>query len=229
MNDVPTATKIAALEEQVRQLTAELEQYRMRLAGALIASEGGDGQPSDALEYLRTCPTITSVMKLRATIDASKARESEYRAEVVRLTAELQGERDDVAACRAEVHRLSKYADRLLAENVRFVNEATDLRERLDSTRQSIITACTGSGCVNASELRFALDQCREHGSTVSAQLTRERERCGVLERECRKWRDEWTKRYNQNADVWMLAVAEMAETDTRHALDAAKFVGKHE
>lgn len=112
------------LSNEAAEVREELEQYRMRLAGALIASEGGDGQPSDALEYLQNCPTITSVTKVRHALD-------------------------------------------------------------------------------------------------------RERERCGVLERECRKWRDEWTKRYNQNADVWMLAVAEMAETDRTNALNAAKFVAK--
>lgn len=116
---------------------------------------------------------------------------------------------------------LEDHVLRLLAENVRFVNEATDLRERLDSTRHSIITACTGSGCLNAHELRQALD--------------RERERCGVLEREVRAARD-WINvhmshyshgqrsKNDHEAAEWLEEAAK--ETDTRHALDAAKFVG---
>ena len=52
------------------------------------------------------------------------------RAEVERLKAELQGEREDVAACRAEVNRLSNYAERLLAENVRLTNEEATERSR---------------------------------------------------------------------------------------------------
>lgn len=117
------------LTNEAAEVRQELEQYRMRLVGALIASEGGDGQPSDALEYLRTCPTITSVMKLRQALD-------------------------------------------------------------------------------------------------------RERERCGVLEREVRAYREWQRTKCDDNAsslDHWHACKALDAatlETDTRHALDAAKFVG---
>ena len=69
----------------------------------------------------------------------------------------------------------------------------------------------------------------------LTAELDRERERCGVLEREC-----EWYRKYQASVDTcdcgsdgcdvcdeayenWQVA---RRKTDTRHALDAAKFVG---
>ena len=57
----------------------------------------------------------------------------------------------------------------------------------------------------------------------------KERERCGVLERECRKWRA-WCDAEDSVAIseplLWQDVVNARRETDTRHALDAAKFVG---
>ena len=111
-----------------------------------------------------------------------------------------------------KIAALEDHVLRLLSENVRLTNEATDLRERLDSTRQSIITACTGSGCLNAHELRVSLD--------------RERDRCGVLEREVKAWhaaehlrKDEWHAEFGELVEArW--------NTARTHALDAAKFVG---
>ena len=50
-------------------LAAELEEYRLRLAGVLIAAEGGNGCPNDAIDAIRTCPTIKSVMDLREQAD----------------------------------------------------------------------------------------------------------------------------------------------------------------
>lgn len=78
-SDYRNVTEMRAALDAAR---AELEQYRMRLAGALIASEGGDGQPSDALEYLRTCPTITSVAKLRKALTRERSRADVLEREV---------------------------------------------------------------------------------------------------------------------------------------------------
>jgi hypothetical protein len=108
---------------------------------------------------------------------------------------------------------LEDYNQRLLAENVRLNNEAAEVRETLDSLRQSIYAACAGSGCLNAHELRLSLD--------------RERERCGVLEREVLKWRA-WCDAEDSVAIseplLWQDVVNARKATDTRHALDAAKF-----
>ena len=65
----------------------------------------------------------------------------------------------------------------------------------------------------------------------LSNEAATERERCGVLERECRKWRAaESASRAIENA-AYLEAEREelqsaLTETDTRHALDAVKFVG---
>lgn len=78
----------------------------------------------------------------------------------------------------------------------------------------------------------------------LSNEAATERERCGVLEREVRKWRDVNEKaqavrkvyrqhgggalveRLKQDAEASLRVCIEetMKETDTRHALDAAKF-----
>jgi hypothetical protein len=56
-----------------------------------------------------------------------------------------------------------------------------------------------------------------------------ERERCGVLEREVGKWRA-WCDAEDSVAIseplLWQDVVNARRETDTRHALDAAKFEG---
>ena len=68
----------------------------------------------------------------------------------------------------------------------------------------------------------------------LSNEAATERERCGVLERECRKFRERYIEKCEFDAGtishtIWYSALAKeletaMAETDTRHALDAAKF-----
>lgn len=124
---------------------------------------------------------------------------------------------------------LEDYNQRLLAENVRLSNEAafmrsfinnenvrsdfptaTAMRETLESLRQSIYAACAGSGCVNAHELRVALD--------------RERERCGVLEAEVKAWHAAEHLRKDEPHNEFMRLAEARARTRETHALDAAKF-----
>ena len=64
--------KIAALRTRLAESEASLEEYRMRLAGALTTSEGNNLDVQDdprSLDYLRRCPTIRSVVRLRAERD----------------------------------------------------------------------------------------------------------------------------------------------------------------
>lgn len=182
----------------------------------------------------------------------------------------------DVATA-TKIAALEDHVLRLLAENVRLSNEAAEVRQDLanyrvrlersetvlESTRNSIITACTGSGCLNAHELRKALDKERDdhanttralhnvskwvHGEDFRAEyptatamrnaLITERERCGVLELALQAAAGKFkhiAENWGNSGDACALsdAVSEMqmeasqAETDTRHALDAAKFVG---
>lgn len=74
---IDMAKRIESLETALAAMTAErdesgrrLGEFQLRLAGALIASEGGNGCPDGAIECIRTCPTIASVMRLRAERDA---------------------------------------------------------------------------------------------------------------------------------------------------------------
>jgi len=62
--------RVDEIAKYIAGLERDLEECRLRLAGALIASEGGDGQPFGAVDAIRTCPTITSVMQLRRERDA---------------------------------------------------------------------------------------------------------------------------------------------------------------
>lgn len=176
------------------------------------------------------------------------------RAEVERLKAELQGEREDLAEkCKAygdslveetklttHIAELTSYAERLLAENVRLSNEAADLRSE-----------------VSAIGTRLSMEQ-EDHEATrkeldavvillkgARVALDTARERAGVLEAEVRAWRDavntldmisehpdhqhcisgEWDDgRKCDDCKLWSDAVRCRRETDRTHALDAAKF-----
>ena len=64
--------EIVALRTRLAESEASLEEYRMRLAGALTTSEGNNLDVQDdprSLDYLRRCPTIRSVVRLRAERD----------------------------------------------------------------------------------------------------------------------------------------------------------------
>ena len=99
------------------------------------------------------------------------------------------------------------------------------LRERFDaataraeSLSSSIIAACEGSGCLNAHELRVALD--------------RERSRAEVLAAEVRAWREFEdvsidTSWHNAWCDSCDRIETVKSHTDRTHALDAAKFEEK--
>ena len=181
---------------------------------------------------------------------SNATRIAALEAEVVRLTAELQGEREDLANAQTWIGGQDTFSDFHNAGEMRWA--LVQEREKSASLSSSIIAACTGSGCLNAHELRAALDRERElanrldndrahmtlrfteeataHVNTLK-ELGRERERCFVLEREVLKWRyAEYISRAIENAAYLDTERHELnaarTETDTSHALDAAKFVG---
>jgi len=136
----------------------------------------------------------------------------------------LSGERESLAAFRAEVERLKEElaaaSEREQSMNVQMGyvrEESAGLRVRLErsetvleSTRQSIITACTGSGCLNANELRVALDTARE--------------RAGVLEAEVKAWHAAEHLRKDEPHNEFMRLAEARARTRETNAIDAAKF-----
>lgn len=183
------------------------------------------------------------------------------RAEVDRLKAELQGEREDLAACYKakatlidERNACLRELDFARAENVRLSNEAAFMRSFINNedVRSDFQTVTQMRQALEASKAReeaFLADVVRltaereewrkinENQSILvmltEAELDRERERCGVLEREVKAWRH-WNiedakvggdDEVDANANAaWGLLECCQRETDTRHALDAAKF-----
>ena len=171
-------------------------------------------------------------------------------ADVVRLTAELQGEREDLAEAR-------DYNQRLLSENVRLSNEAafmrgfinnedvrsdfqtvTQMRQALDRERERVrewnvlvAQGCTPSGSEfhdsPANVAMYLKNRDDSKDSIIKSkqkELNKERERCGVLEAELRGWR--LNAAGLSNKEPWHIPHREMRITNFRHALDAAKFVG---
>jgi len=110
-----------------------------------------------------------------------------------------------------KIAALEDHVLRLLAENVLLSNEAAFMR-----------------GFINNEDVRSDFQTVTQ----MRQALDRERERCGVLEREVRAYREWQRTKCDDNAsslDHWHACKALDAatlETDTRHALDAAKFVG---
>ena len=107
-----------------------------------------------------------------------------------------------------KIAALEDHVLRLLAENVLLSNEAAFMR-----------------GFINNEDVRSDFQTVTQ----MRQALDRERERCGVLEREVKEWRECYQDYLCSG--VWgnggvMLQPKEVQATDTRHALDAAKFVG---
>jgi hypothetical protein len=173
MSDVPTATKMAALEEHVRQL---------QKAHADVACENA---------------RLTNDMGI--------------------IGNRLSIEREDHTATYRALSNARAWID---GQDVRsdFPN-ATAMRQALDATKV---------------ELHRRVCELVVKGNA----LDRERERCGVLEREIARWRSEFPLFKVQRNHIKVNAIEvgdeqptvvempECDETDTRHALDAAKFVG---
>lgn len=111
--------------------------------------------------------------------------------------------RCDVQALQAMYDERREYAERLLAENVRLSNEAAFMRSFINN------------------------EDVRSDFQTVTAMrqaLDRERERCGVLEREVLAWHAaEHLRKDEPHAEFMRLAEAR-ARTRETHALDPAKF-----
>jgi len=154
-----------------------------------------------------------TVESLRNSIAASQAREAAYRADVVRLTAELQGERDDLAA----MHTILRQSQSLCGD--------WHMAVMLAVPHGTVWDAGNPKAMVQTIIDREAT----AHVNTLK-ELNRERERCGVLEREVKAYREWQRTKCDDNAsslDHWHACKALDAatfETDTRHALDAAKF-----
>ena len=85
----------------------------------------------------------------------------------------------------------------------------------------------------HSAKLESALVRANKYGQQADADLATERERCGVLEREvlaAREWINVHMSNYSHgqrskndhDAAEWLEEAAKA--TDTRHALDAAKF-----
>lgn len=160
------------------------------------------------------------------------------RSEVDRLTNERADEREEyVTVCR-EIDAMTALHDR---ERI----TRKEAESRAESLSSSIMAACTGSGCLNAHELRQTLDTARAwiggqdvrsdfpNATAMRAALNRERERAGVLEAEVRAWHvadgyldlvDD-VRVFGKEIDYTTLQLA-MAIVDRTHALDAAKFGG---
>jgi chromosome segregation ATPase len=95
--------EVAALKRQLQKVGheledahEELEQYRMRLAGALTTVEGNmlDVQEKpDTIEYLRTCPTIAATVRVRRELEEATGALIASRA----INATLREEREALA------------------------------------------------------------------------------------------------------------------------------------
>lgn len=143
------------------------------------------------------------------------------RAEVERLKAELQGERDDLAACykakAALIDERDKYRDSL-AVTTRDSNATFDgINAALDAAGIKFLDVDTYAACIGR----------------LAKERDTARERAGVLEAEVRAWRhhddvhecepeSEWLRR--QSIEAHDRACRAAQETDRTHALDAAKF-----
>lgn len=202
VEETKLTSRIAALEEQVRKLTAENERLTNDAIKELIDSaavrEFSYHHQGDNIEARAVIQSplmgliggwITGDFKRTSAVNFLEqelmftARDGDHRYTV---NIRKSGGKTEAQVCgelRAELAERNAYAERLLAENVRLTNEAAT-----------------------------------------------ERERCGVLEREVRAYREWQRTKCDDNAsslDHWHACKALDAatfETDTRHALDAAKF-----
>jgi chromosome segregation ATPase len=97
--DTATAAHIAALEDQVYRLTSENVRITNRA--------GMDREEIDSMGKRND--------ELRAALDASKAREEAYRADVVRLTATVEALRQNANDADLELAKAMSRADVLAA------------------------------------------------------------------------------------------------------------------
>ena len=114
------------------------------------------------------------------------------------------------------------------------LSNATCIAALEEQVRQ--LTAKLQSEYDHSAKLESALVRANKYGQQADADIATERERCGVLEREVLIFRERYIEKCEFDAGtlshtIWYSALAKeletaMAETDTRHALDAAKFVG---
>ncbi len=80
----------------------ELEAYRMRLAGALVAADGAPDSHFDGMvEPMASCPTIAKVREIRKALDAANAAVGVLAREVWGLARELASNEEDEATIRA--------------------------------------------------------------------------------------------------------------------------------
>jgi len=198
-DDVTTSATIASLRSQVEALSENLEAcYK---AKAKLIDER-DERNAYAERLLAENVRLSNRQSMdREEIESMGRRNDE-------LTKALWTSAEYVKRLESDVARLANDKRGLLDE----MDEMRDDEDRADSLSNSIITACTGSGCLNAHELRVALDTARE--------------RAGVLEAEVRAWREACDTWQAQTQPLLESLSAAVAETDRTHALDAAKFGG---
>ncbi len=96
LNALAAQDKMEATVSRLAAVECELDEYRLRLAGALTALDGHPVDQSDEkmAPYLRSCPTIKTAVRIRRERD--EVRESLAAAEA--KLAEVARERDEIEA-----------------------------------------------------------------------------------------------------------------------------------
>lgn len=128
-DELSNATRIAALEEQVRQLTADAAAFNS------ILKRGQEWMNSAHDSWQRMCnqreearEALTKALADNATLNTAKDRLIDERNACLR----------ELDAARQELADRNAYAERLLAENVRLSNEAADVRKELEKYQDSL-------------------------------------------------------------------------------------------
>lgn len=131
-------------------LAAELEEYRIRLAGALVAADGGGPEHFDnpnVWESVRTCPTIAKVRQIRAERDSLTAS----------ITAACAG-----TGC-VNAHELAETLRQARADRDVLVDAATHAKDLLDAITPDRNCSChlgaPCSDCVDNSENREIIEE----------------------------------------------------------------------
>lgn len=248
MSDVPTATKIAALEEHVRQLTADAAAF------SSILKRGQEWMNSAHDSWQRMCnqreearEALTKALADNATLNTAKDRLIDERNACLR----------ELDAARHALDDRNAYAERLLAENVRLSNEAafmrgfinnedvrsdfqtvTAMRQALDRERERVLewNVLVAQGCTpGGSEFHdcpqnvayYIKERLADKDRIMKSQqkeLNKERERCGVLEAEVKAWHAAEHLRKDEPHNEFMRLAEARFRTRETHALDAAKF-----
>jgi len=81
---------------EIDRLRADFEQYIMRLAAVLTVADGGSNRSEieapDTVEYVRSCPTMQSVLRLRERAESAERELAEAREAIRDASCELSGD-----------------------------------------------------------------------------------------------------------------------------------------